>query len=206
MNEPTTVLTDYILAALAFALARQLSRPSSPPSVSRRLWAASFLALAVAAVGGGTWHALPQDVLPSLRYHLWSITCIAIGLANLLILAGATWAALPRGVRVVALVLITGRFLAYAAFILAQRDFRYVVYDYAVTLLLLLAFGLDLMRRSERAARFALGGVLVSFVGGFVQYLRLSLHPQFNNNDLFHVIQMAGIWLLFRAGLLLRDR
>lgn len=206
MNEPTTVLTDYLLAALAFLLALRLSSSGPSPSFSRGLWAASFLALALAAAVGGTWHGLPPDVLPSLRYHLWSITYAAVGLADLLILAGATWAALPRRPRVVALVLLVGRFLVYAALILSRRTFRYVGYDYAVTLLLLLAFGLDLLRRSERAARFVVAGALVSFVGGLVQYLRLSLHPQFNNNDLFHIIQMAGIGLFFRGGLLLRDR
>jgi hypothetical protein len=206
MSEPTTVLTDILLAALAFVLARRLLRASAPRSRARSLWAASFFALAGAAVTGGTRHGIPPDVLPWLRYHLWSITYIAVGLADLLILAGAAWAALGRGPRRVALVLLAGRFLAYTALILARREFRYVAYEYALTLLLLAAFGLDLWRRREPPARFVLAGALVSFAGGLVQALRLGPHPQFNHNDLFHVIQMCGIALLFRAGLLLRDR
>ena len=206
MSEPTTVLTDYFLAALALGLARRVPGSGSPPPLSRRLWAASFLALAVAALVGGTWHGIPPGALPSLRYHLWSITYVAIGLADLLILAGATRASLRRGPGLLVLVLLTGRFLAYATLILEQRDFRYVAYDYGVTLLLLLAFGLDLTRRRERAAGFVLGGVFVSFAGGLVQALRFGLHPQFNHNDLFHVIQMGGLWLLCRGGGLLRDR
>ncbi len=207
MSEPTTVLTDYLLAALAFGLARRLSCPGFSPPLSRRLWAASFFVLAVAALVGGTWHGIPPDVLPSLRHYLWSITYVGIGLADLLILAGATRAALPlSGLRVAALVLLTGRFLVYTALILAERDFRLVGYDYAGTLLLLVAFGLQLTRRSERAGGFVLVGVLVSFAGGLIQALHLGLHSQFNHNDLFHVIQMAGIWVLSRAGLLLRDR
>jgi hypothetical protein len=207
MNEPTTVLTDFLLSVLGLVLARRLSRSGSPLPVSRRLWGASFVALAVAAVVGGTWHGIPPDVLPTLRRHLWSIAYTAIGLADLLILAGATRAAVPRGPGAVGvLVLLTGRFLAYTALILTQRDFRYVGWDYLVTLLFLFAFGLDLVRRGERASHFVLGSVLLSGAGALVQYLRLSPHPRFNDNDLFHVIQMAGIWLFFRAGLLLRDR
>ncbi len=102
MNEPTTVLTDTLLAALAFVLARRLARSSR--CVSGRLWAASFVALAVAAATGGAWHGIPPDVVPSLRYHLWSITYAAIGLADLLILAGAARAVLSSGPRAVALV------------------------------------------------------------------------------------------------------
>ena len=204
MSEPTTLLTDYLLAMLSLALARRLRRFGSPVSTARQLWAASFLALAVAAFVGGTWHGLGPDGLPSLRHDLWSITYTAIGFTDLLLLAGAA-CAMPRGPRAVALILLMGRFVVYTALILERRDFRYVAYDYGVTLFLLFAFGLDLIRRRERAAGFVLGGALVSFAGGLVQALRLGLHPQFNSNDLFHVIQMAGIWLFFRAGLLLHD-
>jgi hypothetical protein len=204
MSEPTTLLTDYLLATLSLVLALKLMRPGLLPSVARRLWAGSFLALMVAAVVGGTWHGLGPAGLPWLRHDLWSITYTAIGLTDLLLLAGAA-CALPPGPRVVALALLMGRFLVYAALILDLRDVRYVAYDYGVTLLLLFAFGLDLLRRRERAAGFVLAGALVSFAGGLVQALHLSPHPQFNGNDLFHVIQMVGIWLFFRAGLLLPD-
>jgi hypothetical protein len=205
MNEPTTVLTDYLLASMALALARRLSCSGSHPTVLRLLWGASFLALAVAAFVGGTWHGIPPHAVPTLRQQLWAITYVTIGLADLLILAGAARAAMAGGPRVAVLALVAGRFLVYAALILERRDFRDVACEYGVTLLLLLVFSIDLARRRERAAGFVLGGVLVSFAGGLAQSLRFDLHPQFSHNDLFHVIQMGGLWLLFRAGLLLRD-
>jgi len=206
MNEPTTVLTDYLLGSLALVLGWRLARSSSSPTVPRLLWGASFLALVFAAFVGGTWHGIPPLVMPALRRQLWPTTYLSIGLADLLILAGAARAALARGPRIVALALLAGRFLVYAALILLRQDFRDVGHEYGVTLLLLFSFGADLARRSEEAAGFVLAGVVVSFGGGLVQALRLDLHPQFNHNDLFHVIQMVGLWLLFRAGLLLRAR
>ena len=205
ISEPTTTLTDFALAALSLFLARRLLCSGSPPPLSRRLWAASFLALAVAALAGGTWHAIPPGVLPSLRPQLWSLTYSAVGLADTLILAGAARAALSRMRWTVALVLLALRFLAYLALVLAQRDFQYVGWDYLVTLLFLVALGVDLARRDELAARFVVAGALTSSVGALVQYLRFSPHPRFNDNDLFHVIQMVGVWLFFRAGLILRD-
>jgi hypothetical protein len=204
MNEPTTVLTDYALAALSFVLAWRLARSSR--CVPSRLWAASFVALGVAAASGGTWHGISPEDAPAVRYHLWSITYVAIGLADSLILAGAVQAALSSGPKAVALVLLTGRFVAYAVLVVTSRDFRYVSVEYAVTLLFLFCFGLDLLRRREPATRFVLAGALVSLAGGLVLSLRFSLHPLFNHIDLFHVIQMAGIVFFYRAGLLLRDR
>ena len=205
MNEPTTVVTDYLLAALAFVLALRLWRSGFPPPRSRRLWAASFVVVAGAALTGGTWHGIPPDALPLLRHHLWSITYVLIGFADLLILLGATWAALPRRSRAVALGLLTGRFFAYAVVILGQRDFRYVGYDYLGTLVLLFAFGLYLGRRRAPAAGFVLGGASVCFIGALVQSLRVGPCLGLNHNDLFHVIQMAGVWLFYRGGLLFGD-
>jgi hypothetical protein len=204
MNEPATLLTDYMLGTLSLVLATRLSHSASPAPTARRVWAASFVALAVAAFVGGTWHGLGPGAWPALRHALWSVAYTAIGVTDLLLLVGAAWV-LPRGPRTVALVLLVGRFVVYAALILERREFRYVAYDYAATLFVLFVFGVDLLRRREAAAGFVLGGVLVSLVGGLVQALRLGLHPEFNGNDLFHVIQMAGLWLFFRAGLLLRD-
>jgi hypothetical protein len=206
MSEPMTVFTDYVLAAVALGLAWRVSQRRPRASVPGRFWAASFAALAVAAFVGGTWHGIPADAAPSLRYLLWSITYVAIGVADLLLLAGATRAALRPWTGAAALTLLTIRFLAYAGLVVGLRQFRFVAVEFGVTVLLLLAFSLDLARRHEPAAAFALGGVALSFVGGLVLAFGVSPHPRFNNNDLFHVIQTGGVWLFFQAALLLRSR
>jgi hypothetical protein len=41
----------------------------------------------------------------------------------------------------------------------------------------------------------------VSFAGLAVLVLKLSLHPDFNHNDLYHVIQMGGLFCLYRGAL-----
>jgi len=42
---------------------------------------------------------------------------------------------------------------------------------------------------------------LVSLAASWVQVMRISLHENFNHNDLFHVIQMLGMYLMYRGGL-----
>jgi hypothetical protein len=49
-------------------------------------------------------------------------------------------------------------------------------------------------------------GVMVSFAAAGVQQSGFALHQHFNHNDLYHVIQMAGVYLLYRGGRLLRSR
>ena len=44
----------------------------------------------------------------------------------------------------------------------------------------------------------------VSLAALAVLVLKLAPHPQFNHNDLYHVIQMGGLYCLYRGGLLLQ--
>jgi uncharacterized protein DUF6962 len=208
MAEPTTALTDWALAALAVALGLLLLRRTSPGAVvpvSRRLWAWSFLALAGAALLGGTSHALGPDRWPAVRATLWPVTYAAVGLANLFLLAGASAAVLPLGARRPAFVLFGVRFLAFVVLVLPYGQLRLVVIDNALSLLLLLLSALERIGRGDRAGRPLLAGILVTIAGGLVQSQRLAPHPLFNHNDLLHVLLMAGLLLIYRAGRALRD-
>jgi len=203
MAEPTTALTDWALALLASVLGRRLLAAGAE---SRRLWGLSFLSLALAALAGGIFHALSPQSWPELRGTLWSVTYAAIGLANALLLAGAARSVLPARFRLPVFILLGLGFATCLVIVLDRRTLGPVVVAGAVTLLLLLAFGLHALARERPEARPLLAGVLVSAAGGAVQALGLAPHPHFNHNDLFHVVQMAGLWLLFRAGLRLADR
>jgi hypothetical protein len=62
MSEPVTMLTDYALGAVSAYLGVRLFRFS-------KYWAIAFLALALAAFLGGTWHGFWQhDLLWKARF------------------------------------------------------------------------------------------------------------------------------------------
>jgi hypothetical protein len=46
-----------------------------------------------------------------------------------------------------------------------------------------------------------LWGVSVSVLAAVVQQSGWSLHQHFNHNDLYHVIQAVGVWLLYRGAI-----
>lgn len=200
-----TVLTDYGLAAAAGALGATLWRRAEDQR-SRRLWAASFLAVAGAAVAGGTWHGLAPRMDEAAATALWRLTYGLVGLGNFLILAGAVVAAARVPARHWLIGAAALRFAVSFAFLVLHPDFRYVVYDYAGTLLGLLVLAAWLARRGRPGAPAIVAGVAVSLAGALVQRSGLALSPAFNHNDLFHVIQAAGLYLYYRAGRRLRDR
>jgi len=200
-----TVLTDYGLAAVAGALGARLSDRSGGHA-ARRLWAASFLAVAAAAVVGGTSHGLAPRLDQAALAALWRLTYGLVGLGNFLILAGAAVAAARVPARDWLIGAAALRFTVSFAFLVLHPDFRYVVYDYAGTLVGLLVLAAWLARRGRPGAPAIVAGVAVSLAGALVQRSGLAPTPAFNHNDLFHVIQAAGLYLYYRAGRRLRDR
>ena len=195
LAEPTTTLTDYLLAVEGAWLAHRLLVPS--PHLSRRLWGAAFAATALGAGLGGTWHGFRPYLSAETAQALWLATYLAIGAAHLLALAGsgrALFAPGLRGVFVLAVLLKAG---AYSVAIVASPELRFVAYDYGLSMLVLALLAWTGWRRPGAGALLA--GVVVSLAGALVQHSRFTLHPHLNHNDLFHLVQMAGLWLYSTA-------
>ena len=91
--------------------------------------------------------------------------------------------------------------------LLRVRQVRLVVADFALSLLLLLAFAVYfLSTKREATGAWLLAGILVSAAGAAIQASGLPPFLGLNHNDWFHVVQMGGTWLFYRAGLRLEDR
>jgi len=201
LAEPMTVATDGLLAAVAVVLALRLLRPRPGPGV--RLMAAGFLALAGAALLGGAVHGFGPRLSLGARATAWALIYAGIGLANLLLLAGVVVALVPPRFRTLVLGALSLRFVA-ATILSMGRGFTFVMGDIVLSLVLLLGLGLFFtLARPRPFGPWLLLAVVASFLGAFVQVSRLSPHPDFNHNDLFHVIQMGGIYFFYRAALFL---
>jgi hypothetical protein len=46
-------------------------------------------------------------------------------------------------------------------------------------------------------------GILASAIGVALMVAKVSFHQHFNHNDLYHVIQMLGLWCFYRGAVLL---
>ena len=208
ISEPMTVATDYLLAALGVWLGWRLVRGGRDAGeTSRTLWGTSFLALAVAAAAGGTVHGFGDALGLVGGGWLWRLTTFAIGFGSAALLSAAVLARLTGAPRVAALALVVTKLAAYLAWTSVHDDFLYVICDYAPSLLLVVGLMAFPGRRAPLpGAGWAAAGVAVSFLAAAVQTSGFSLHRHFNHNDLYHVIQMGGLYLLYRGGLLVRDR
>jgi hypothetical protein len=202
-----TMATDYVLGVLAFALAmRTVADPDAGAQLSGWLWAWAFVMTAAAAFVGGTYHGF-IEWMPGLAGRvLWKATLVATGLGSAFLLAAALAAAFAGPLRHVLLAMVLVKLLAYLWAITTTDEFTVVIADYGAALLaVLLAAWFVRPSGLTPAAWWITAGAGAALLGGFIQWARLAPHRHFNHNDLFHVVQMVSLYLLYRGGLLLRD-
>ena len=208
ITEPTTMLTDYALSISAAIFALRLFRMNDAQSQkSIRLWGGALGATAIAAFIGGTSHGFALHFSDFARTVIWKGTVYSVGLASFFMLAGTLFAAVGNPLRKWVLGLVLLKFLVYAGWMVSHDDFNYVIFDYAPAMLGVVLLQLYCYSKwKHKSAVWLISGVVVSFAGAGVQISGFTIHKHFNYNDLYHVIQMGGIYLLYRGACLLEDQ
>ena len=201
ITEPATLITDYLLAVFTLALAwRLFAAARSSHSMSQWWWAIAFLATAVAGIAGGTVHGFRLVLPERVTAALWILALEALVVAAFAVVRGTLagsqlTGAATRGASWIAAVLYT----AYGLWVATSPRFVFAIAAYGVALVMLVAFKLIAWRTDRHAPRWMIAGVAVSALAAAVQQSGWSLHEYFNHNDLYHVIQAAGVWLLYRG-------
>jgi hypothetical protein len=204
ISEPTTLLTDYLLAALALWLGARLAEASSRTgSWPQRLWAVAFGVAAAAAAAGGTVHGLRAVLGPLTRGFLWQCALLGSALAGALLVAGVAQNLLEGAVRRLALAAVAALLAVELVWISRAGLTRDAVWAGGVAIVLLLALTLLKARTDKAPLGWLLLGLALAGAGLAVQAARVSPHPHFNHNDLCHVLLTAALWPFYRAGLCL---
>ncbi len=208
ITEPTTMLTDYLLGLFTVILAVRLFKLNeNQQENSILLWAGALVATAIAAFLGGTSHGFALHFSDFANTAIWKATVYSIGLASFFMLSGTLFAAIANPLRKLLLGLVLLKFLVYAGWMVSHDEFKYVIFDYApamfgVVLLQLYAYS----KWKHKSAVWLISGVLISFAAAGIQMSGFTLHQHFNHNDLYHVIQMGAIYLLYRGAGLIKDQ
>ena len=184
-----TALTDAILALITVALAGRLfARAAGRRPVL--LWAWAFVFMALAAISGALYHYGVRAV--------WKAVPLSSGAAMFCFGCAAAAAWLRPPLRRAAIVLLALQFAGCIAMTVKSDAFWVAIADAAPVLLALLLGAA--MRRGDASSPSIIAGVVLTIVGAGVQAISaLHLGP-FNHNDLFHLIQMPAMFLLYRGG------
>ena len=205
--EPATLITDYLLGALSGVCGVLLLKRNVPlKQASIRFWALALCTVGAASFAGGTFHGFRHELSAGAAAVLWKATTISMGVASFSLLTAAFSAAFSGRVRSWLIAAATLKLAISVTWMLGHDEFRFVIYDYGSTLMILLLLttaGKTCGTAGHRA--YIASGVLASIAAAAVQQSGVRLHQYFNHNDLMHVVQMGGVWLLYAGGSRLRD-
>lgn len=198
ITEPTTVFTDYLLAAATLYWGIRVWRANS--RLGARLWSFVFLATAIAAVAGGTIHGFKIPLGEARVAALWAVVSAAIGGASFCLLAAASLAHAVPPWRLLLVVFAGGKLISIP--LRPESDFRFIVYDYALSLAAVLVVAILAWRRDHSpAARWLIDGVLLSIVAAAIQQSGITFAQDFNHNDLYHLVQMVAFYFFYRSAM-----
>jgi hypothetical protein len=193
--EPTTMLTDYLLGLVYLYLGIRLFR-----KYGLIMAGLAFFAIAAAAFTGGTYHGLAAVLHESTLSALWNISLALVGFSSFFLLAATLSIAVDGKTRRVWLTLAALQLCVYLFWIAGHKEFRVAIYDYASAMVAILGFSVVAARQGNRAfGQWMAGGIATCLLGSVVQASHFALHRNFNHNDLYHVIQIGGAVLFYRA-------
>ncbi len=206
IHEPMTLATDLVLGGVAVALALPLLGPSTRGRRPRRMWGWALVLTGVAAWTGGIWHGFGPEMAPVLATVLWKTTVFAIGGASAAMLAGAILASLRPPASTLLLALVAVKLALYVAWMSRHDDFRYVIYDYAPAMALVLCLQIVAAARGNgRGSGFIIAGILLSFLAAAIQRSEATYATHFNANDLYHLVQIGALVLFYFGARRLED-
>lgn len=210
LTELSTLITDFILGAVAIGCAYALAR-AGVRSTAARLWIGMLVFIGASAFTGGTAHGFRLMLRGASHAFLWKATLLSIGAATFFFGVSAWTVAFRGAVRRTMIALSGLQLLLYAAWILFHADFRYAdfryaVYNYGATMaVVLVVHGMLALRSKAAASRWIVAGIVVSSAAAAVRAAGWGFHEHFTHNDVYHVIQMAGILCFYAAGRRLDD-
>jgi hypothetical protein len=202
LHEPTTFATDLVLSALSIGCAVDLIRRARASGSRAVGWlAATLVAAGLAALTGALSHGFGPEMAPAAADALWRATLHALGLMAFCLIASSATAALRGPALTAAYVAALVELVAFTGWTAVHPEFRWLVLDYGIAILAAAALHVVRLRRGDQPGSvWILAGLGVSIGAALVQRSGFAAHLHFNHNDLYHVVQMLGTWLLYRGG------
>ena len=196
ITEPMTMVTDYLLALFAWIFAYFIL--ANGYDEVQLYWSLSLIVTGIGAVGGGSSHGFKEFFSEKINSVLWKTSIIPIGIGAYLMGVASINSSLDWQYRWTINLLLAFTTLLYCIWIAFVNDkFIYVIFYYAPLMLLVLA--LQVLRYLlSHLGGYIILGVLVSFLAAGIQITTKEKLPKyFNNNDLFHVMQIIGLYLFY---------
>lgn len=207
IHEFWTFFTDIVLSALCFFYAFKLnSNTESKADLSSRLWVQIFISIGTAALSGAIYHGfkpyLPLPIFNGMRILV--LFCLSTT-AYMISISLLRFSLTPEHKRYKLIKGFLGlKLIIFFMIAVLKTQFLVGVVDYGSTFIVAAAiYG---AKWKHPASSILFQGVMVSLGAAAIQTLKIAPHPSFNHNDLYHVVQMYGLYLFYKGSPKLTDK
>ena len=197
--EPTTAITDFIIFFMGCYFSWVMMHISG--SMFHKIWAISFITLSLSALLGGISHGFGPMLSKIAKMIIWRLTLLFIGLTALVLLFSVLMIITNGEINIRILSLFVILFGYYNYKVYKNDSFLSAVKFYLPCVIISLAcFLYVFIHKGYVGALFISVGLLVTLFASLIQSSKIILHHHFNHNDLFHIVQMIGMYLMFEGG------
>ena len=191
MLEPTTAITDFLLSFenITFSLFIILKKRAP----NKLLWFLFFLFIGLGAFQGALFHGFSW----AHNKEMWQ-------LVTLFLVLGITVFpfALSTLIKPLSLWFVWGGIFtlscAIAYLLFESKNFLHIIVYEVAMLLIGMAMSVVLIKKLHPSGKYLLAGIFLSFLAAGLQQSDLQFSV-FNNNDLFHIVQIIGQALFFMS-------
>lgn len=200
-TEQTTAATDLVLAVLSIAIAygtHKLGYTVQPKKT--RIWVAVFILLAIAALFGAIAHGFMMS--EKTNYLLWQPLNLALGIGISLFAVGAIFD-LKNGSMSKAIVptfIALGIIFYFITVFIPGSFLVFILYEAVVMIMALTAYFVLAIQGRLIGAWWMVLGILITIIAAVIQAtetVHVNIIWEFDHNGIFHIVQMAGILVLF---------
>ena len=203
-TEQTTSVTDIILALLALGLALFIYSIGRNRDLKKtRIWFWVFVLLSFASVLGAIAHGIKMP--EQTNYYIWQPINLALGLTVALFIAGVVYDmrgfSLPRAL--LPIVLTIGVLFYLMTVIFSGTFIVFILYETVGMLFAFVSYLVLAIRRKLQGSLLMALAILITMIASGIQAIgtiHIRLIWEFDNNGLFHIIQMLGL-VFFLLGL-----
>ena len=200
ITEPMTMITDYFITIQLFIFIFWL-KPSFS-NLPRLTFALMFLATAIGAFAGGTAHGF-TEYLGNRNNLTWSIAVQSIGFATTFFELGIILEYFSGIEKDLAVVFVFIQLIVYEYWILKKEEpkFSNVIVNYGTTMVVgLIIIAIWYFEDSDqKELEYLLLAIIIGFIAAGIQQSGFAIHKHFNHNDIYHVIQMFGLYYFYLA-------
>ena len=198
--EPMTVFTDILIMIFGLWFAREIQMWFNVRLMEVHWhYANYFYIVAFTAFTGALYHAIyPEHEI--IRDFIWKLTMLGMGFTVLTMLLGTLYYFLPFDTVQWVKWLIVVIIFAFTIWINFNPDLMNAVKLYLPSALFVIGvMTYGWLWKGDHGAMWVLLGFMVTIGGASFTITKLGFHKHFNHNDIFHVIQISGMYFIYRG-------